>query len=463
MNIFLARNPRDVDTAILLDKAVVADIDNKVACTDGEKVFINTDENLSKILPAYNEDMLKWLLWHEEYHKLLRHHNRFFKYASELTDEEAKSDLNLSKEEVNIIMDILVHDTLSKLFPEIIPIAQINCAQFRNRNSLGYTFKTHTLEKMLKEYSENKKGGGKTPPPKGPGVPPTDPPKVPPTTGGTPPPTGGTPTDPPKNPQKGKDKAKEGKDKKKDPTKKGHGTGGTSTDKTKPKHKKEKEGASEKELNDEHMIQDWSPLEKQDSKEFITEYEGEEIQETVNKLKRKKIRLAQVTQTLNGLVTSTRSRTYAVPSRIQVDKGVMLKGRKPSKASLYLCFDASGSMGSDLEMFKQIIQNSIPQALSTPCDWFTRKYGHGIFKDMLGVYANAGYNDDGDRVIQLCYQAEQKGYSPIGVTDGGGGLSHRETIELIKKLKRTIIVGDNAYFLDQIKHINPMIQTICTD
>ena len=68
----------------------------------------------------------------------------------------------MTKDEVNIIMDILVHDSLSKMFPELVETAQNNMAQFRNRNSLEYTFKTNTLEEMLDEYAKHKKGEDKT-------------------------------------------------------------------------------------------------------------------------------------------------------------------------------------------------------------------------------------------------------------------------------------------------------------
>ena len=155
-NVFLNSDSRDIETAIMLEQAYQHDIGNAVAFTDGERVFINTDDNLFDILPAYDHNMLKWLLWHERYHRELRHHNRFFKYLDELNERKTKDKFNVSKEEVNIIMDILVHDSLSKLFPELVETAKKNLAQMRNHNSLGYTFKTFTLEEMLKEYAEYK-------------------------------------------------------------------------------------------------------------------------------------------------------------------------------------------------------------------------------------------------------------------------------------------------------------------
>ena len=156
-NPFLNNDSKDVETAILLEKAKRCDIGNAVAYTDGDRIFLNTEDNLFNILPAYDEGMLKWLLWHEEYHKQLRHHNRFFKFLEELSDKKTKDTFGLTKEEVNIIMDILVHDSLAKLFPELVETAKNNMAQLRFRNSLGYTFKTNTLEEMLKEYADSKK------------------------------------------------------------------------------------------------------------------------------------------------------------------------------------------------------------------------------------------------------------------------------------------------------------------
>ena len=147
-NPFLNNDCRDVETAIMLEQAMVHDIGNAVAYTDGDRIFINTDDNLFNILPAYDHNMLKWLLWHERYHKELRHHNRFFKYLRELKDKEVMDEFYVTKEEVNIIMDILVHDSLSKMFPELVEIAKQNLAQMRDQNSLKYTFKTFTHEEM---------------------------------------------------------------------------------------------------------------------------------------------------------------------------------------------------------------------------------------------------------------------------------------------------------------------------
>ena len=142
-------NHDEIETAIIYEKALVHDIGNAVAFTDGNRLFLNTDDNLMKILPDYNKGMLKWLLWHERYHMELKHHNRFFKYLKELDNAKTIDEFHVTKEEVNIIMDILVHDSLAKMFPELVETAMNNMAQFRNRNSLKYTFKTHTLEEML--------------------------------------------------------------------------------------------------------------------------------------------------------------------------------------------------------------------------------------------------------------------------------------------------------------------------
>lgn len=157
-NPFLNNDCRDVETAIMLEQAFVHDIGKAVAYTDGDRVFINTEDNLFDLLPAYDNNMLKWLLWHERYHKELRHHNRFFRYLKELSEQDTEDEFHVTKEEVNIIMDILVHDSLAKLFPDLVETAVNNLAQMRNRNSLEYTFKTFTLEKMLEEYAKHKKG-----------------------------------------------------------------------------------------------------------------------------------------------------------------------------------------------------------------------------------------------------------------------------------------------------------------
>ena len=473
---------RDVETALLLEQAITHDIGKAVAYTDGNKIYVNTEDNLNDILPAYDYRMLKWLLWHERMHMELKHHNRFFKYVKEFeeatkTSTEAFSDtaielhakkFNVSKEEVNIIMDILVHDWMSTKFPELVEVAQVNCAQFRNRNSLGYTFKTFTLEEMLDEYAKHKHGDDKDGEGTGDGE------------------SEGEGDEDKDGKGKGdkKEDDKKKDDKKKDDTtsepmkKKGH-AGESKTDlptkgKDKPEddEKPEENKESERPLPDEHDKTDWSKLEDRDSKEFITEAEGDDIQDAVARLKRKKFKLAKVTETLNGLVTSQRTRTYAKPNPIKIGGGVVLKGSKPGRTQLYIVFDASGSMGTELATFKEIISKSIPQAMHMPCEWFAgcnekipsykREYGDGYFKgtfeDIMPVWAQSGYSDDGDRVIELCWQAEQLGYSPIGVTDGGGQISWSR--DKLKQLKRTVLVGQNERWLNLAKSVNPRIQTL---
>ena len=457
---------RDIETALLLEQANVLDIGKAIAYTDGDRIFINTEDNLFNILPAYDTRMLKWLLWHEKMHLELKHHNRFFKYLDELSAKDTMDEFHVTKDEVNIIMDILVHDWMSKKFPELVETALNNLAQFRDRNSLKYTFKHNTLEEMLEEYAQHKKGDD--------GDSSKD----------------GEPSETKDGDNEGE--GKEGKGKSDKPTEekpteeekttedkpeektdagtKGHSEGGSGDE---PKDDTAEDGEPEM-IDDagEHDKTDWSKLQEIDSKEFITREEGERYIDKINALKRKKIRLAKLTETLNGLVTSTRRRSYAMPSPISVGGGVILKGSTPGRTQLYLCFDASGSMGSEMETFKEIISKSIPQAMDTPTAWFSgygakiakdeggRSYDYykGKFKDFMPVHANNGYNDDGDRTIELCYLAEQLGYSPIGVTDGGGCISWSK--DMIKQLKRTVLVGQNGRWLEQVQKINPRIQIL---
>ena len=463
-NVFLNNDSRDVETAILLEKAYQHDIGKAVAYTDGNRVFINTDDNLFNILPAYDHNMLKWLLWHEDYHKQLRHHNRFFKYLHELSEEDTMDEFHVTKEEVNIIMDILVHDSLCKLFPELIETAINNLAQMRNRNSLGYTFKSYTLEEMLDEYSKHKHGEDEEGTGDGEGEE-TD--------------EKGEGKDKGEGKAKSKDTKSEGdkSEEKSDKTETADGEGGDSH--TTPSGKSEDKDpeikdtpAPKPEPESEHDKTDWSKLDKIDSKEVIESDEADEYVYQINELKKKKFRLGKLTQTLNGLATTTKRRSYAMPSTIHVGKGVLLKGRTPGKTNLYLCFDASGSMGSEMETFKEIISKSIPQAMDVPTAWFSgaceriprdpegRNYDYfkGKFKDFMCVYANSGYDDDGDRTIELCLKAEKQGYSPIGVTDGGGQISWSR--DMIKQLQRTILVGQRESWLKAVQKINPKIQII---
>lgn len=457
-NCFLSGVNKDIETAIMLEKAMVCDIGEAVAYTDGDRVFINTDDNLFNILPAYDHNMLKWLLWHERYHMELRHHNRFFKYLEELDDKRTKDEFHVTKEEVNIIMDILVHDSLSKMFPELVDTALNNLAQMRNRNSLGYTFKSVVLEDMLEEYRKAKEEDDEKSPSPIDDIPDTPIDDIP-----------DTPTDEPVDDTTSKphDDSKEDKDIGKSPKDK--------KPEEKPEIKPDAEEPEQEEpapLPDEHDKTDWSKLDNIDSREFIERDEGDYYAERINELKRKKFKLGKLTQTLNGLATTNRQRSYTMPSTIHVGKGVLLKGRTPGKTNLYLCFDASGSMCREMDMFKEIISKSIPQAMQTPTAWFSgcgqrierdtegrnRDYYKGTFKDFMPVDANNGYSDDGDRTIELCWKAEQQGYSPIGITDGGGQISW--STDILKALKRTIFIGHDLEWLEEAKKINPKIQIL---
>lgn len=505
-NPFLSYGTKDVATAKLYEKAVIADLEkifgtNAPALTDGNKIYVNTEDNLFQIFPDYSTDMLKILLWHEELHLMLSHHNRFFRYLEELNEAETLNQFQVTKEEVNIIMDILVHDSLfsKNMYPDLIEVAKKNYAQLRNCNSLGYTFKTRTLEDMLNEYKDYKYQEPQEQPQQGPGTPGGDDPDNPDNPIEQPQgSTGSNPTDDPDNPtgtggspsnnkQMTDDEKKKATDDKSKGRKAHAGGGNGQPPKTKrEKNEEEKEEPTgpvnlKQEDLPEHDQVDWSKIQDIDSKEFITEEEGKNIQRSIEKLKRQKLKLARVAQTLNGLATDQRIRTYAVPSKLQIGRGVILKGRKPGKAKLYLIFDSSGSMSDDMNMFKDLIKEAIPQALKCPCEWHsgwpTRSYisklsykreyhGHrsnyyfkGKFEDFMYVEASGGTGEDGDRVIELCVEAEEKGYNPVAVTDGGGDCYYPETL---KKLKRTVIVGNEKWYLNKIKKINPAIQTIYT-
>lgn len=489
VNPFLSSTNYDTETAIMLERAYITDIGNAVAYTDGDRIFLNTQDNLFKILPAYDDNMLKWLLWHERMHLELKHHNRFFRYLEELSEEDTEDEFQVTKSEVNIIMDILVHDWMSKKFPELVDTAVNNLAQFRDRNSLSYTFKYNTLEEMLDEYrkfkhkdEEDKKEGegdgeekdseekkeDKDSKSKGKGK--------------------GKTKDKKEDEPKDDGDTKE-KDKKKPSTDKAHAEGGhdstpkekTGKDESKVTSEPESE-QPEPEAPGHHDETDWSKLDEIDSKEFITEREGNEWVEEINRLKNVKLRLARITKTLNGLVTDTKVRSYKTPSYMQTGQHTIFKGSKKGHASLYLCFDASGSMGGDMDTFKEIIGKAIPQAMKTPTTWFsgwTHKdegravmkrchdpegrsddYYKGTFADFMHIVADSGYSDDGDRTIELCFKAEQLGYSPIGVTDGGGRISW--SVDMIKQLKRTVLVGHSERWLKEVQKINPNIQIIYT-
>ena len=485
VNPFLSSTHYDTETAIMLERAYVTDIGRAVAYTDGDRIFLNTQDNLFKILPAYNDDMLKWLLWHERMHLELKHHNRFFRYLDELSAEDTEDKFQVTKDEVNIIMDILVHDWMSSKFPELVETAVNNLAQFRDRNSLKYTFKTNTLEEMLDEYRKFKhkddedKGEGE-----GDGEEKDSEEKK------------EDEDSKSKGKSKGKTKDKkedepkddgDTKEKEKPSTDKAHAEGGHDST---PREKTGKDTSEVEETPDEpepeseqeadpghHDETDWSKLEDLDSKEFITESEGNRWVEEINALKNAKIRLARITKTLNGLVTDTKVRSYKTPSYMQTGQHTIFKGSKKGHASLYLCFDASGSMGGDMDTFKEIIGKAIPQAMKTPTVWFSGyayreegravmrrckdpegrndDYYKGTFADFMNISADSGYSDDGDRTIELCWKAEQAGYSPIGITDGGGCLSW--STDMLKQLKRTVFVGHSKRWLLS----NKSSRTIC--
>ena len=456
-NMFLCTDPKDVETALIYEQAIIHDIGSAVAYTNGFKIYINTEDNLEKILPVYNHDMLKWLLWHEKLHIELKHSARYFQYLEEL--KRSDSRFSVSHQEVNIIMDILVHDTLCNWFPELIDIAKANLSQLRNRNSLGYTFTTYTLEDMLEEYRLFKET-----------IPPDEDGETP--SGGG----GGSASDEPSatDPPSGQDSDEEDdSDAPKTPTEQ---PPSEEKEDDQPNEDTDDTDGTDEKPNDtpssEHDEVDWDRLKDRSEKEFLDDTEARQLDRQINELRTKKIKLATVTKTINGLTTSTRRRSYAMPSTIQVGNGVLLKGRVPGKAQLYLCFDASGSMWKELELFKEIITKSIPQAMNCPCSWFAGgsapikpykrlrhgNYYKGKFKDIIPVYANDGFDDDGDKLIELCWEAEQQGYAPIGVTDGGGQISWSE--DKLKQLKRTVFVGQWASWLDEAKEINPNIQII---
>ena len=357
-------------------------------------------------------------------------------------------------------MDILVHDSMIKMFPELVETAMNNLAQIRNRNSLSYTFKTFTLEEMLEEYAKHKRGEDTDRAGEGEGEGIGDEKSEEETEG---------------KGDKKEDAPEEDKEESKDEStsdRKEHAEGDKSEHKDKEESTKdsapEEKEAGEPPLPDEHDKTDWSKLKDIDEKEFIDTDTGDEYEAEINELKRKKFKLGKLTETLNGLVTSQRKRSYAMPSTTYCGSGIMLKGR----TKLALCFDASGSMGRELETFKDIITKFIPQAMQTPTSWFSgygakikadpagRNYDYykAQFKDIIPVHADSGYSDDGDRTIELCWEYEQQGYCPIGVTDGGGQISWSK--DKLKQLKRTVLVGQNNGWLETAKRINPNIQIL---
>ena len=491
VNPFLSSTHYDTETAIMLERAYVTDIGRAVAYTDGDRIFLNTQDNLFKILPAYDDNMLKWLLWHERMHLELKHHNRFFRYLEELSEEDTEDEFQVTKSEVNIIMDILVHDWMSTKFPELVDTAVNNLAQFRDRNSLSYTFKHYTLEEMLDEYARHKHGEDedkKEGEGEGDDSEETEEKEEDSKSKGKGKGKGKDKDKKEDEPKEDKDEKKEDK-KKKGSTDKAHAEGGHDST---PREKTGKDTSEvttepeseqpEPEAPGHHDETDWSKLDEIDSKEFITEREGNEWVEEINRLKNVKLRLARITKTLNGLVTDTKVRSYKTPSYMQTGQHTIFKGSKKGHASLYLCFDASGSMGGDMDTFKEIIGKAIPQAMKTPTVWFSGyayreegravmrrckdpegrndDYYKGTFADFMNISADSGYSDDGDRTIEMCFKAEQAGYSPIGITDGGGCISW--SVDMLKQLKRTVFVGHSKRWLDAAQKVNPNIQVIYT-
>lgn len=456
-NPFLVGNNHDhIETALLYEKAKITDIGKAVAYTDGNRIFLNTDENLMKLLPLYDPYLTKmFLLWHEEYHIRLKHHKRFFKYLKELEMIEGDlSKFQVTKDEVNIIMDILVHDIILDMLPEIVETAIQNMAQLRDRNSLMYTFKTRTLEEMLTEYSEHKKqegGSGETSSDKKEGE------------------TGDS--------TNGDEKETDGNGEA--PAQSEKGTSEQQEEENTPSPSNSEETNTGRPGRGRHDEADWSKLDDISNREFITSKEADMYEEAINELKRRKLKMGRLTHTLNSLATTKRDRTYRLPSMLQTSDGCIFKGKTPGRTELYLIFDASGSMSGEINTFKEIITNSIPQAMKCPCEWFAGydyegtcsvkpykkdgcdSYYKGTYKDFLPIHASGGYSDDGDRTIELCWQAEQKGYTPIGITDGGYRLSWSKN--KLKELKRTIFVGHEEDWLKEVKKVNPSIQILVVD
>lgn len=434
MNIFLEKTPKDTDTALLLEKAIVHDIGDSVAYTDGDTTFINTEENLTKLLPAYDTDMLKWLLWHEKYHMELRHHER---YRNLVVTDSCK----LNMKAVNIIMDILVHDSLSKMFPELVETARKNLAQMRDKNSLLYTFKTFTLEEMIEEFAEFCKDQASNPDSNSDS-------------------SGESDAD---SDSKGKAIAME----EEDTAPKGKPSSDKTPEEASDKAPEVKDGKAEQ-TSGQEPDSCWEQLKTIDSREFITKMESDNIKQAVNHLRQVKLQLATITKKLNSMVTVSRQRTYARPSYLHSPHAI-IKGSAPGRCNLYFCFDASGSMGHELDIFKEIITKAVPQAMSVPTEWFSGTtpkikeyqydYYKGTFRDIIPVQASSGYGNDGDRTVTLCYQAEQKGFSPLCITDGGGGLDE-DSIAMVKKLRSTIVVTHSQNFTALIHKTNPRLEVI---
>lgn len=447
-NKFLNGKAEDLETAVLYDKAYQLDIGKAIAYTDGTDVFINTDENLTKLLPEYNEDMLAWLLWHEEMHKQLSHHHRYFDYIEKSSKDNKK--FGLTNQEVNIIMDILVHDSMTKMFPDKIATAVKNCAQFRNRNSLKFTFKTNTLEKMLDEYQKHKQSHSQE---EGENIKSKSESKS---------------ESSEKNTSKDdRQQSEQPQDKNKNKNKaKTEEANDNNNNKTNNKNNKsqETEQPDDKHNGHHHGETDWSKLKDINTREFIEEEEAEMLKDKIKEIKNIKFNLAQITSRLSSMLTHERTRTYERPSKIFTQRGVIMKGHKPGKCNYKICMDCSGSMQHIINVFKQLLLNSLKAAKHLPAEWFTRDYYKGTFEELLETSASSGYNDDGDRVIMLCEQAEKEGYGAIGISDSGGGIYNATKMkEILPKLRNTVIISSAKWWLDELKEINPRIQTIYID
>lgn len=504
-NPFIKTNSLDSDiaTAKLYEHAVQTDLGkinrswaNVPALTDGERMYINSDEVLEEIMPGYKKhptETLELLLHHENLHIELKHHKRYFQMVKELEQLYESGEIEnkgLTHSEVNIIMDILVHDVLFNKRESLTEIGIENLAQMRNRNSLKFTFKGKNLEDMLEEYARHKQGEDESDSKEDTEETEDDSEDKDEDGDGAGEGIGDTKSkdDKEKDDSKGKDKdtGEDKDDSKGKDEDKGHGEGSGGEDSKKtgkdtepelrdeePKEEEETKEKEEPKEEDHHDETDWSKLGDRGDDEFITKEEADKIDKAISKMKKLRVSLSNLTRTLNGLATDKKERTYTLPSYTSIQgSDLIFKGHRRARTSLYLIFDASGSMGTELATFKEIISKSIPQAMNSPCEWFAGwgakitpykedyrgDYYKGTFKDIMPIHADSGYCDDGDRVLLLCEQAERKGFTPIGVTDGGGGIHEKE---VLKRLKKTVLVGTSNAWLKLAKSINPNIQTLC--
>ena len=338
----------DIATAKLYEHAVQTDLGkintswaNVPALTDGERLYINSDEVLEKIMPGYKKhptETLELLLHHENLHIELKHHKRYFQMIDELERMYRDGEIEtagLTHSEVNIIMDILVHDVLFSKREGLTEIGIENLAQMRNRNSLKFTFKGKNLEAMLEEYARHKKGDDseskdteetedtedteETEEDKdtedgdgaGEGIGDTKSKDT-------------KPKDKKEKESKDTKEDKEETEKDEEPGDKGHAGGGSSGDDSKKPGKDTKAELRDKEEDEEedkeeekteeeeghHDETDWSKLEDIGDDEFITKEDADRIDKAISKMKRLKVSLSNLTRTLNGLATNKKERTY---------------------------------------------------------------------------------------------------------------------------------------------------------